>query len=68
MLAPRRAAAQSGSRLTTISPDADDARSDVMMPPIGVLIGGSDFSSLAGNIGNPVADAKGVVTGVAIIK
>jgi large conductance mechanosensitive channel len=40
----------------------------VIMPPIGVLIGGIDFSSLAINIGNPVADAKGVVTGGAIIK
>jgi large conductance mechanosensitive channel len=33
-----------------------------------VLIGGIDFSSLAVNIGNPVVDAKGVVTGGAIIK
>ena len=41
---------------------------NVIMPPIGVLIGGIDFSSLAFNIGNPVADAKGVVTGGAIIK
>ena len=32
---------------------------NVIMPPIGVLIGGIDFSSLAVNIGNPVADAKG---------
>ena len=41
---------------------------NVIMPPIGVLIGGIDFSSLAVAIGNPVADAKGVVTGGAIIK
>ena len=41
---------------------------NVIMPPIGVLIGGIDFSSLAVNIGNPVVDAKGVVTGGAIIK
>ncbi|MEO8801744.1 MAG: large-conductance mechanosensitive channel protein MscL [Rudaea sp.] len=41
---------------------------NVIMPPIGVLIGGIDFSSLAVNIGNPVVDAKGLVTGGAIIK
>ena len=41
---------------------------NVIMPPIGVLIGGIDFSSLAVNIGNPVVDAKGVVIGGAIIK
>ncbi|HXR62853.1 MAG TPA: MscL family protein [Rudaea sp.] len=36
--------------------------------PIGVLIGGIDFSDLVLKIGTPVADAKGVVTGGAIIK
>ena len=41
---------------------------NVIMPPIGVLIGGVDFSDLVLTIGNPVADAKGVVTGGAIIK
>lgn len=41
---------------------------NVIMPPIGVLIGGIDFSSLAINIGNPVVDAKGLVSGGAIIK
>jgi large conductance mechanosensitive channel len=39
----------------------------VIMPPIGYLIGGVDFSSLKWAIGNPVADAKGVVTGGAYI-
>ena len=41
---------------------------NVIMPPIGVLIGGVDFSDLVFKIGTPVADAKGVVTGGAIIK
>ena len=41
---------------------------NVIMPPIGVLIGGVDFSDLVLTIGNPVADAKGAVTGGAIIK
>jgi len=41
---------------------------NVIMPPIGVLIGGIDFSALVLKIGNPVADAKGVITGGAIIK
>ena len=41
---------------------------NVIMPPIGVLIGGIDFSELVLRIGTPVADAKGVVTGGAIIK
>ena len=41
---------------------------NVVMPPIGFLIGGIDFSELVLRIGNPVADAKGVVTGGVIIK
>jgi large conductance mechanosensitive channel len=41
---------------------------NIIMPPIGVLIGGIDFSDLVFKIGTPVADAKGVVTGGAIIK
>jgi large conductance mechanosensitive channel len=41
---------------------------NVIMPPIGVLIGGIDFSELVLRIGTPVADAKGIVTGGAIIK
>jgi large conductance mechanosensitive channel len=41
---------------------------NVIMPPIGVLVGGIDFSDLVFRIGTPVADAKGVVTGGAIIK
>jgi large conductance mechanosensitive channel len=41
---------------------------NVIMPPIGVLIGGIDFSDLVLKIGTPVTDAKGVVTGGAIIK
>jgi large conductance mechanosensitive channel len=41
---------------------------NVIMPPIGYLIGGVDFSELVLKIGNPVADAKGVVTGGALIK
>lgn len=41
---------------------------NVIMPPIGYVIGGIDFSDLMVRIGNPVADAKGAVTGGAIIK
>jgi len=41
---------------------------NIIMPPIGVLIGGIDFADLVLKIGTPVADAKGVVTGGAIIK
>jgi large conductance mechanosensitive channel len=41
---------------------------NVIMPPIGVLVGGIDFSDLVLRIGTPVADAKGVVSGGAIIK
>ena len=41
---------------------------NIIMPPIGVLIGGIDFADLVVKIGTPVADAKGVVTGGAIIK
>jgi large conductance mechanosensitive channel len=41
---------------------------NVIMPPIGYAIGGIDFSDLMVRIGNPIADAKGAVTGGAIIK
>ena len=41
---------------------------NVIMPPLGVLIGNVDFSDLVIKIGTPVADAKGAVTGGAIIK
>lgn len=41
---------------------------NIIMPPIGFLIGGIDFSSLAAVLGNPVVDPKGLVTGGAIIK
>ena len=41
---------------------------NVIMPPLGVVIGNVDFSDLLIKIGAPVADAKGVVTGGAIIK
>ena len=41
---------------------------NVIMPPIGYIVGGIDFSDLVLRIGNPVADAKGVVTGGAIIR
>jgi large conductance mechanosensitive channel len=41
---------------------------NIIMPPIGVLIGGIDFADLVLKIGTPIADAKGVVTGGAIIK
>ena len=41
---------------------------NVIMPPIGYLIGGIDFSELVLRIGNPVTDASGKVTGGAIIR
>ena len=41
---------------------------NVIMPPIGYAIGGIDFSDLMWRIGAPVADAKGNITGGAIIK
>jgi large conductance mechanosensitive channel len=41
---------------------------NVIMPPIGYAIGGIDFSDLMIRIGAPVADAKGNITGGAIIK
>ena len=41
---------------------------NVIMPPLGVVIGNVDFSDLVIKIGTPVTDAKGVVTGGAIIK
>ena len=41
---------------------------NIIMPPIGYAIGGVDFSSLVLKLGDPVADAKGLVTGGAIIK
>jgi large conductance mechanosensitive channel len=41
---------------------------NIIMPPIGYAIGGIDFSELMVRIGAPVVDAKGNVTGGAIIK
>jgi large conductance mechanosensitive channel len=41
---------------------------NVVMPPIGYAIGGIDFSELVIKIGNPIADAKGAITGGAVIK
>jgi large conductance mechanosensitive channel len=41
---------------------------NVIMPPIGFLIGGIDFSDLVLRIGTPVTDAKGVVTGGVVLK
>jgi large conductance mechanosensitive channel len=41
---------------------------NVIMPPIGYVIGGIDFSDLVIKIGAPVADAKGAITGGAVIK
>ena len=35
---------------------------NVIMPPLGVLIGNIDFSDLVIKIGTPVADAKGIIT------
>jgi len=41
---------------------------NVMMPAIGYVIGGIDFSDLVASLGNPVADAKGAIHGGALIK
>jgi large conductance mechanosensitive channel len=41
---------------------------NIVMPPLGVLIGNIDFSDLVVKIGTPVADAKGAISGGAIIK
>jgi large conductance mechanosensitive channel len=41
---------------------------NVIMPPIGFLIGGIDFSDLVLRLGSPATDAKGVVSGGVIIK
>ena len=41
---------------------------NVVMPPIGYAIGGIDFSDLVIKIGTPVADAKGAISGGAVIK
>lgn len=41
---------------------------NIVMPPIGYAIGGIDFSDLVIKIGNPIADAKGAITGGAVIK
>jgi large conductance mechanosensitive channel len=41
---------------------------NIVMPPIGYAIGGIDFSDLVIRIGTPVADAKGVISGGAVIK
>jgi len=41
---------------------------NVIMPPLGYLIGGIDFSDLVLRLGNPVADAKGAISGGVIIK
>jgi len=41
---------------------------NLIMPPIGYVVGGIDFSDLVLRIGNPVADAKGVITGGAVIR
>jgi large conductance mechanosensitive channel len=41
---------------------------NIIMPPIGFVIGGIDFSELVLRIGSPVTDAKGVVTGGVILK
>ena len=41
---------------------------NVIMPPIGYAIGGIDFSDLMVRLGSPIVDAKGAVTGGAIIK
>ena len=41
---------------------------NIIMPPIGYAIGGIDFSDLVIKIGSPVADAKGIVSGGAVIK
>jgi len=41
---------------------------NIIMPPIGFVIGGIDFSDLVLKIGNPVADATGKVTGGVILR
>jgi large conductance mechanosensitive channel len=41
---------------------------NVLMPPLGYVIGGVDFSDLVLKLGSPVADAKGIVSGGAVIK
>ncbi|MDR3386499.1 MAG: large-conductance mechanosensitive channel protein MscL [Rudaea sp.] len=41
---------------------------NIIMPPIGYVIGGIDFSDLVIRIGNPIADAKGAISGGAVIK
>src|SRR5215468_2386525 len=41
---------------------------NVIMPPIGYVIGGIDFSELVLRIGTPITDAKGVVSGGVIIR
>ena len=41
---------------------------NIIMPPIGYAIGGIDFSDLVIKIGTPVADAKGAITGGAVIR
>ena len=41
---------------------------NVIMPPIGYVIGGIDFSDLVIRIGNPVTDAAGKVSGGAVIR
>ena len=40
---------------------------NVVMPPIGYLIGGIDFSELVLTVGHPVFNDKGVVTGGGVI-
>lgn len=41
---------------------------NIIMPPIGFIVGGIDFSDLVLKIGTPVADAKGVFSGGVVIK
>ena len=41
---------------------------NLIMPPIGYIVGGIDFSDLVIRIGNPVTDAAGKVTGGAVIR
>ncbi len=40
---------------------------NVIMPPIGYLIGGIDFSDLVLTVGHPVYNDKGVVTGGGVV-
>jgi large conductance mechanosensitive channel len=40
---------------------------NIIMPPIGYLIGGIDFAELALTIGHPMLNDKGVVTGGGVI-